>query len=232
MIKVILFDFDGTLLPMEQDEFVKAYFGGLSKKAASFGYEPSELIKTIWAGTAAMVKNNGSKLNEKVFWDLFESKYGKEALSDKVIFDEFYENEFQKVKDACGFNPEVKALIENIKAKGYRIVLATNPIFPEVATKSRIAWAGLNASDFELITTYENSSHCKPNLDYYEDIIKALDVLPEECIMVGNDVEEDMVAKAVGMEVFLITDCLINKNNIDIAQYPNGTFSDLTEYLK
>ncbi len=150
---------------MDQDNFVKAYFGGLSKKAAPYGYEPTELVKTIWAGTAAMVKNTGENNNEKVFWDLFSNKYGKNALKDKVIFDEFYENEFCNVKNACGFNPVVKPFIENVKAMGYKIVLATNPIFPEIATKARIAWAGLEYTDFELITTYENSCHCKPNIE-------------------------------------------------------------------
>ena len=49
-IKVVLFDLDGTLLPMDQDEFVKAYFGGIAKKLAPYGYEPNKLVKSIWAG--------------------------------------------------------------------------------------------------------------------------------------------------------------------------------------
>ena len=39
--------------------------------------------------------------------------------------------------------------------------------------------------------------------------------------MVGNDVKEDMVARKLGMDVFLITDCLINPNNEDIEQFPH-----------
>jgi hypothetical protein len=50
--------------------------------------------------------------------------------------------------------------------------------------------------------------------------------------MVGNDVTEDMVAKTLGMEVFLVTDCLINKENQDISQYPNGSFPQLLQWLK
>ena len=44
-----------------------------------------------------------------------------------------------------------------VKELGLRAVLATNPIFPAVATRSRIRWAGLEPEDFELCTTYENS---------------------------------------------------------------------------
>ncbi len=231
-IKVILFDLDGTLLPMEQDTFAKAYFGGLAKKAAPYGYDAEELIKTIWAGTGAMIKNNGENTNEAVFWNLFAAKYGAAALKDNIIFDEFYENEFERIKDVCGYNPQAEKCIDEIKKMGYRTALATNPIFPEIATKARIHWAGLKAEDFELCTTYENSCYCKPNPDYYKSILKALKVSPEECLMVGNDVEEDMIAQAVGMKVFLITDCIINKSGKDISQYPNGSFEDLTEFLK
>ena len=49
--------------------------------------------------------------------------------------------------------------------------------------------------------------------------------------MVGNDVGEDMVAKNLGMKVFLLTDCLINKSGEDLSAYPHGTFKDLEEYL-
>ena len=55
MIKAILFDLDGTLLPMDQDEFTKGYFKLLAAKLAPYGYEPKTLIDTVWAGTAAMV---------------------------------------------------------------------------------------------------------------------------------------------------------------------------------
>ena len=41
-IKMILFDLDGTLLPMDQNHFVKTYFGALAKKLAPLGYDPEK----------------------------------------------------------------------------------------------------------------------------------------------------------------------------------------------
>ena len=35
--------------------------------------------------------------------------------------------------------------------------------------------------------------------------MQKLNVSPEECLMVGNDVSEDMIAETIGMKVFLIT---------------------------
>ena len=115
---------------------------------------------------------------------------------------------------------------------GLRTALATNPIFPAIATESRIRWAGLSPADFELYTTYENIGFCKPNPAYYQEILKRMDLSPEECLMVGNDVTEDMIAARLGMQVFLLTDCLINKDEKDISVYPNGGFDQLLACLR
>lgn len=230
-IKAVLFDLDGTLLPMDQDLFVKSYFKGLAAKLASHGYESQKLLKVIWDGTGAMIKNDGSCRNEEVFWKVFLGAYGADAEKERDFIEEFYKVEFQEVKKVCGFAPKAAELIHKLKEAGYRVILATNPLFPPVATESRVRWAGLEPEDFELITTYDNSSYCKPNLEYYKEILKRQGLKPEECMMVGNDVDEDMITSELGMKVFLLTDCLINRGNKDVSVYPNGGFEELLNYL-
>lgn len=231
-LTTILFDLDGTLLPMDNDAFTKGYFKLLVSKTAAYGYEPKRLIDAVWTATASMVKNNGTKTNEDAFWLKFSEIYGEKALSDKHIFDEFYENEFQNAKELCGYNPKASEAVQRIKDAGLRTALATNPIFPATATKSRICWAGLAPEEFELYTTYENTGFCKPNPDYYRDIAGRLGVQAEECLMVGNDVSDDMIAESIGMKVFLLTDCLINKDGKDISVYPGGDFDQLMDFVK
>ncbi len=230
-VTTVLFDLDGTLLPMEQDEFVKAYFGLIAKRLANKGYDANELVATIWAGTKAMMKNDGSRLNEEVFWEEFARQYVEKYKDDIPEFDAYYNNEFLGVQAVCGYNPAAAETVHKIKASGIRVALATQPIFPAVATEHRTRWAGLDVSDFELVTTYENIGFCKPNPEYYREICKRLGVAPEECLMVGNDVGDDMVAKSLGMQVFLLTDCLINHTNEDISVYPKGSFKELLEFL-
>lgn len=232
MIKAILFDLDGTLLPMDQDTFIKAYFGLLAKKLAPRGYAPEALIDGIWKGTGAMIANDGSCTNEEAFWKCFSGLLGEHVRRDEPVFEDYYRNEFQAVKAACGFDPRAKALIEWLKTKPYQIILATNPLFPAIATQSRIRWAGLQAEDFAYYTTYENSRFCKPNPSYYLEILEKNGLKPEECLMVGNDVGEDMITRELGMQVFLLTDCLINKKNADIAQYPHGSFPELQAFIE
>lgn len=230
-INTILFDLDGTLLPMDQEKFVNGYFKMLAAKLAPYGYEPQQLINAILAGIEAMIKNDGSQLNEDAFWKRFVEIYGDKVLTDKPVFEDFYKNEFQDARSFCGFNPKAAETVRSLKDKGYRVVLATNPLFPSIATESRIRWAGLEPSEFDLYTTYENTSYCKPNLDYYRDILKRIDCRPEECLMVGNDVGEDMVVEALGLQVFLLTDCLINTQKKDITAYPHGSFEQLLSML-
>lgn len=231
-IKLVLFDLDGTLLPMNQDEFTKGYFKLLASKLLPYGYDLEKLVESIWSGTSTMVKNNGKQSNEEVFWARFCEIYGQKAADDKPLFEEFYKCEFQRAKKICGYNLKAGEAVRKIRAMGLKTALAANPIFPETATVSRMEWAGLEPSDFELYTTYENIGYCKPNPDYYREIINRLDAKPEETLMVGNDVEEDMEAGlSAGLKVFLLTDCLINRERRDINQYPRGSFEQLMGYL-
>ena len=232
MIKASLFDLDGTLLPMDQEVFLKAYFGRLVRHLAPHGYDGDRVVRSIWEGTGAMIANNGDRTNEEVFWESFCGHFGPDARKDEPLFERFYETDFQKVAQVCGFDARAADAIREIKALGYRTILATNPLFPPIATQSRIRWAGLSPEDFEWVTTYDNSSFCKPNPDYYREILAKRDLKPEECVMVGNDVGEDMIAQKLGMQVFLLTDCLINKTGADICQFPHGSFPELLEFVR
>ncbi|MCI8434572.1 MAG: HAD family hydrolase [Clostridia bacterium] len=233
MLQAVLFDMDGTLLPMEQNVFAKAYFSTLAEKVAPCGYEPKKLIESVWAGTAAMVANDSTHTNETVFWKTFAGIFGEKAYADIPAFDEYYRTDFQALKDRCGFIPAVGETIRALKASGLPLVLASNPVFPMFAQQTRMRWAGVDPTDFVMITAYENMHRCKPNPAYYTEIAERLSLNPANCLMVGNDVREDMVAaSAAGMQVFLIEGCVLNKDNQDISGYPKGTFADLLQFVK
>lgn len=232
MITTILFDLDGTLLPMDQNVFAGAYIKGLAITAAPYGYEPKEFSKAVMLSTKTMVKNDGSQTNEVAFWNALADIYGEEIKRQTNIFDEFYRTDFQKISEVCGNNPKAIEVIQLAKSLGFCVALATNPLFPVIATESRIKWAGLHPKDFKTFTSFETSHFCKPNLNYYKEVCDSLGVSPKNCLMVGNDVAEDMIAEKLGMKVFLLTDCMINKENKDISTYPNGSFDELIAYIK
>ena len=211
MLKAVFFDLDGTLLPLNEEEFTKIYFGLLSKRMIPLGYEPEELISVIWAGTKAMYKNDGIKTNEEVFWDVFKSHYGIEKMKDKEYIDEFYTNEFRKTKESCEENPLAKNIISFCKDNNLLVVLSTNPIFPKSGTMTRMSYIGLKEEDFDYVTYYENSSYCKPNPMYFKKLLNKFNLKPEEVIVFGNNTYEDgECAKLCGIECFMVGNYVIN----------------------
>ena len=232
MLKAVLFDLDGTLLPMDQQLFTKDYFGRLMRRICPLGYTPDTFITAMYAGVAEMVKNDGSRPNEAAFWDAFSRICGPEVLQHLPLFERFYEEEFDEIAKTCGHNPKAAETVRSLTNRGIRVALATNPLFPRIATQKRIAWAGLTPEDFELYTTYEDIGTCKPSPAYYREVLSRLGLDPADCLMVGNDVAEDMMAAAeAGIRGFLLTDCLINTPNADVNAYPHGSFDELNAYV-
>jgi len=230
MITTVLFDLDGTLLPFEQEDFIKIYFGELCKRLAPLGYEPQQTVKSVWAGTKSMIMNDGTRLNSEAFWETFNAL--NPGLPDaRKQCDEFYTHEFDKAKASLKYIPDRKPLIERLKAAGFRVALATNPIFPLDGVITRMGWVNLAPEDFELITYYDNSTYCKPNPKYYQEIFGKLRVKPQECVMVGNSVPEDMIAESLGVTVFLANEFVENPDKLDHSKYPQGTLDEAADYI-
>ncbi len=230
--RAILFDMDGTLVPMDNDVFTKGYFHALAEKLSPVGLAPDALMNTVWAGTKAMIKNDGSQTNDTVFWDTFVAVTGKEVQPFRTASDHFYSHEFGEVKGFTGENPLAWKAVEAAHAAAEKVVCASNPLFPLNGQLMRMRWVGLQQKDFDLITSYESDRFCKPNPAYYEDICRRLQVKPEECLMIGNDVLEDMqTASSLGMDTFLVTDCIIPHEGI-VWEGKQGSFADLVNFLK
>lgn len=231
MFKHILFDLDGTLLPMVQDEFVAMYMPRLAKRFMKLGLEPEALIKTIWKGVGAMVTGDGSRTNEEVFWDCFEKLTGIPRSKVEADTLDFYDNEFNEAIASTSPTETAGKIIAGLKDNGVRVYLATNPMFPRCATLNRIRWAGLNAEDFEVITTYEDYHYTKPNVNYFKELMERFGLKPEECLMVGNDVEEDLPIRELGVKTYLVTDTMENKKNLPINSDYQGTMDELYDFL-
>lgn len=230
MTDTILMDLDGTLLPFEQQEFVDTYFPLLCAKAAPFGYAPDRFIKGIWAGVKAMTENDGTCLNRDRFWQALARVLDEKVLTLEEVFNAFYANEFDAVKSVVHEPTPARAVVTNLKQKGYTVVLATNPIFPLVAVRTRLSWAGLTPEDFALVTHYGNSTLCKPNPRYFDRILQTLGKTPEHCLMAGNNVAEDMVAGTRGIKTFLVTDHLENEAGEDISRFRRGSLADFAAF--
>ena len=231
MIKYVLFDLDGTLLGMNHEEFSKNYFILLTKEISQYGFDPTLAQKGIYYGLKLMIGNDGNKSNEEMFYQGFKEFLGEKILLYKDKLNEFYKHNFLLLKKYCYVHKLANYIIKKLKENNYHLILATNPIFPRIATLERMKWALIDENDFDLITTYEKECFCKPNLKYYESIINRFDINPKECLMIGNDVNEDMVINKLGASVFLLTNDLLNIHNVDINLYPHGDYDELIKFL-
>ncbi len=232
MIDTILFDLDGTLLPMDIEVFIKHYFAELAIFCTRFGYEPHQLIEALKKATYRMLNHDGTKTNEEVFWNQWTADLGDKIAQHPLELESFYRNEFIKAKDGTNLEPLAKEAVDYLKNKGYRLILATNPMFPRIATEQRIIWAGLSVDDFIEITTYENYHYTKPNLLYYQEIMDKYNLKPEQCLMIGNDVEEDLVVEKLGIKTYLVTDHLIDRKDTDLSKQLSGSFKEMFDWIK
>ncbi|SER40792.1 HAD family hydrolase [Salipaludibacillus aurantiacus] len=227
MAKVILFDLDGTLLPMDTDKFVETYIKELAGRVSHIVH-PDTFVEALWGGTKSMMTNiDPEKTNEQVF----EENFLKMADLDKdkiwPVLDDFYETVFPTFSYLCQPTPLGRKVVEEAIKQGYRVAVATNPVFPKSAIYHRLSWAGLNNIPFELVTVYEESHFTKPHPQYYRHISEKLGVQPEECVMAGNDKQEDMAAEKAGMKTFLVKGCVIDRGTTDYRVDDEGTLQDL-----
>lgn len=233
MYKNFLFDLDGTLLPMDMKKFVDIYVAAFCKTLSPVTkIESKPLMDSIWASVAAMARNDGDCLNETLFWRTLNARCKRDMRIFSDNFDNFYRGEFSVCRAATRLQPLSRITVDYIKQHGGNIIVATNPVFPKSATYTRIEWAGLNPNDFSYITTYDNSSACKPNLNYFEEICSVCGIRPEESIMIGNDVDEDMISSRLGFDTFLVTDCLLNRSDKSLTLFRHGDFEDLFDFIQ
>jgi FMN phosphatase YigB (HAD superfamily) len=214
---VLLFDLDGTLLPVGPEFFTDDY---PSAAAPYFAHivDPDKFKKALFESTFDMVRNIDPEIaNGDAFGMSFEAKVGSKWSELWPIFQRFYQEEFPKLGRCVPRSPTARDVVSACVGQGWEIVLATNPVFPEVAIRERMRWCGIEDLEWLFVTTLEDMHFCKPHVQYYQEIVDYLGLDPERCVMIGNDVQEDMVAGKLGMKTLLVEDYCIDRNTGDEA---------------
>lgn len=231
MIDTLLFDLDGTLVPYWQDAYLSAYLSSVAAVFARAGYDPKAAVKALMESSYAMIKNDGTKTNREVFFENFAARLGDGVAALEAPLEAYYRTDFAEVRTAFCEQRDCSAMIAALREKGYRMVIATNPLFPLCAIEARLSWVGLKVSDFDHITTYDNSHFCKPNLAYYRELLETLDCGAERCMMIGNNIAEDLIAGDLGVTTYLVRDYIENPKNEDPNNYRGGSYEELCRML-
>lgn len=228
----LLFDLDGTLLPFDLEVFMHGYFRKLVPQIAHL-VDKNAIAGQILHATKEMVENESSDVTNM---DAFKRAFFRlvDVKEEQIwpIFDQFYRDQFSDLKELTEPSPISREICRTALSKGYQLVLATNPIFPDDAVRHRMDWAGIGDVPFALVTTMEHMHFCKPNPKYYLEILDRVDRTPQDCIMIGNDVQEDGVAGKVGMETFLVTDFVIDRGVGHLEFNHKGSLDDVLKFVE
>jgi len=231
-INTILFDLDGTLVPMDSEKFTETYFKSLNSYI--YGY----------LGDANFVKNMLTAVN-KMYKDKDESttlmqkfvKYFNEISAIKYdIFKRYVEDYYAKEFDRLSVHMEkdnlIKMIVGMIKEKGYKLILASTPLLPQKAMEVRLKWSGLDKKDFDFIAHIDNMHYIKPSLEFFKEILAVNDISQEECIMIGNDVDEDILpASQLGISTYYLDEHGVNKSGLKV-ECPSGSYIQLYDWVK
>jgi FMN phosphatase YigB (HAD superfamily) len=209
--RTVLFDLDGTLLRLDIEVFLRNY---MEKLGAYFSHvvAPDKLTRAVWASTNAMVANlDPNVTNHEAFASHFEPMVGRSWGEMWPAFLDFYSKEFPKLRGLSSQDGLAFSVLSRCLESGWDLILATNPIFPEIAIRERLRWCDAQDIPWRFITHIDNMHFCKPNLRYYEEILDLCGLDPSRCVMVGNDVQEDMIAKNLGMKTYLVEGFVIDR---------------------
>jgi FMN phosphatase YigB (HAD superfamily) len=208
MFKAILLDLDDTLLANPMETFIPAYFQALGGYLAHL-VPPERLLEELMRGSRAMEVNAGDgPTNEEAFASVFYSALEYERSDLEPVIQEFYAEEYPKLRTLTRPVPEGRPLVEWAFENGLKVAIATNPFFPRTAIEQRLEWANVPATEFDyaLITCYEKMHATKAHPAYYQEVVDLLGLQPRDCLMVGDDWQRDMEpAASVGIPIYWIT---------------------------
>jgi HAD superfamily hydrolase (TIGR01509 family) len=169
---------------------------------------PDKFMPALLASTRAMVENaDPTVTNQQAFVADFFPRVGRTMEEMMPAFDDFYKTQFGQLRSLTRPRPEARALVQSAFDAGLDVVVATNPLFPEAAIRQRMEWAGVADFPFKLVTSYEVVHACKPHPRYYTEIVRRLGRQPGECVMVGDDWDNDIApAMQAGLKPFWLNE--------------------------
>ncbi len=207
MIKTILFDLDDTLLGNDMDTFLPQYFS-LLDGFANEHLHVANFLPAVLKASQIMVANKDPLLtNNAVFWTEIKKLTGIDRVEAEPLFEEFYRVDFEQLQGATSKISTSAELIRTCFRDGYKLVIATNPMFPRSAVEARLRWAGIPVDEFAyaLVTTIENMHATKPHDEYYGEILEMVNCAPQDALMVGDDWKRDIEpAVRMGLSTYWI----------------------------
>lgn len=210
-IQAVLFDLDGTLVDVDMNRFIPAYLHHLTRYMSDQA-DSARAIKSLHNAVAAMFANtDASRTLESILLEVLESELALSPERYAECLVKFCQNDLATLRPLVTGHPLSAQLIAASLARGWKVVLATNPIFPRIVIDARLNWGELDGAAFHHVTAYETEHFCKPSPRFFQEIMSRLQIPAERGLMVGNDPLHDLSASRVGMQTCMLTPWGINR---------------------
>lgn len=233
MIKALLFDLDDTLIDNDVTVFRVPYFKLLHHYLANH-FPLNGIIPTLIHSSDIMLANtNPTRTLKHTFDDHFYPAIQLSANDMAPVFEQFYVEQFPSLQSLTSPRPAARQIIQWAFGQGYQVVIATDPVLPQIAAETRLRWGGVGVNEFDyaFITAYETFHFSKSNPEYYAEILTRLECHPEEALMIGNDWERDIVPAAqVGLNTYWITNGKQSPPIRDVNIAGWGTLADFLHW--
>lgn len=232
-IQALLLDLDGTLIDIEVSFFLDTMVASMQLHFRDH-LDPEVFRDGLFGGIDAIMAapRSDGETNRESFYSAFEKLTGFDALQTEETFRSYYQKVFPQHSGFASPSPYAKRLLKASRAKGLKLALATNPIFPLEAALERLRWGGLTEAPFDIVCALESMRSCKPQRKYFLEVARAVGVPPERCLMVGNDVQQDLPAGEVGMKTFLVERNMIDRGTGRVHADHRGDLEDLGRILE
>lgn len=229
-IDTLLLDLDGTLLDIDMMAFLRRYFALLAPRFPTAG--SGERFRHLMLGAVRrMMDNLDPALRlDGIFLEEIAEGLGEEPDAVREKFRSSHLESLHDLRPLTRAVPAAEALVDGALRLGYRLVLATNPVFFHEAIAERLHWAGLRESDFAFISSSENMHFCKPHREYFAEVLSRSGTAAGRAVMVGNDPDKDMPAAAAGLGTFLVH--LHRPADWDGGAERKGPLEDVLSWIK
>lgn len=186
MIKTYLFDLDGTLI--DSCVYKNSYVSIINKIKEIKTWDDKTLDK--------FAQENNIKKSE---WGYDTGDLCK-ILGLLDIYYEILENE---IKKGVNLKFDVKEKFKELKEKGIKICICSNSMRKTI----KMQLDAHDVKDYDFIFSSEDAKVRKDNKEYWQALIKEHNLIPEECLVIGDDeVGDKLVPNYLGFNIKMINE--------------------------
>ena len=205
-LRAVLFDFSGTLASLEEGEH---WFSGMGLDAA----RRAEVMDRMTHPTASVT--HPAWAHRDLDPGLHREAY-LYVLRDSGLAHDHAEALYRRVTDPVEWQvyPDTALALKSLRQRDIRTAVVSN-----IAWDIRAVLAAADAHPDEYVLSYEVGA-AKPDPRIFEAALSRIGVEPEQALMVGDSVENDGAARALGCSFALV-------DPLPIAERPRGLLEAL-----